>query len=150
MFVSVPLRGLGWEIGRKRRRGRKKRPMVSVPLRGLGWEMRLQKCRLQAGAITVSVPLRGLGWEIVVLAFTPPKGCKDAFPSPCGGWVGKSYCLCWPRGCANSGRVSVPLRGLGWEIELVVSGSRVKEPVSVPLRGLGWEIQRTGTKPVNW
>ena len=81
-FVSVPLRGLGFERQFAAAHEQFKKH-VSVPLRGLGFE------RLWTNnatfSLTVSVPLRGLGFESLILKNTFHRKLPDLeFQSPCG------------------------------------------------------------------
>ena len=63
-FVSVPLRGIGYETIRSRKIQHLIRQQVSVPLRGFGYETGepdQEFIRSELGE--VSVPLRGIGYE---------------------------------------------------------------------------------------
>ena len=131
--------------------------IVSVPLRGYGFEI-YQRFRQWRGAHGVSVPLRGYGFEILLCFLL--KGGRKTFPSPCGDMVLKWQYIhvnrLWARrfrplagiwfwnnqrirGWHRSTRVSVPLRGYGFEISFNVC-RETSVTVSVPLRGYGFEI----------
>ena len=91
--------------------------LVSVPLRGLWFEIQPQQPTFSGLDKFVSVPLRGLWFEMSYEA-KQYWVYENPFPSPCGVCGLKSFSF--REGFESYFHVSVPLRGLWFEIRAAI------------------------------